>query len=190
MNPAQAEIPLNRPVEIMRFTLIYDGRLPAQSSHDTRVEAKQTIRRCFHEQLREVWDTKPVLHKNFVAQYLALRHAAARPDILDPHPEEMLRRTADAGLIARADSDQLRATRTLLSDVQSLLRLTLDGDEAAFDEAKAPEGQCRLIAWTEGATDLAVLRQRIQAEAAEVRAIYRRIVEEPARVAGWKPRSG
>ncbi len=30
----------------------------------------------------------------------------------------------------------LRATRTLLSDVQSLLRLTLNGDEAAFDETK------------------------------------------------------
>jgi glutamate-ammonia-ligase adenylyltransferase len=46
-----------------------------------------------------------------------------------------------------------------------------------------------LIAWTEGATDLMVLRQRIEAEAAQVRAIYRRIVEEPARAAGWKPRS-
>jgi [glutamine synthetase] adenylyltransferase / [glutamine synthetase]-adenylyl-L-tyrosine phosphorylase len=146
-----------------------------------------------HAPPKSAWDFKHLpgglFDIDFVAQYLALRHAAARPDILHPHPGEMLRRTADAGLIARADSDQLRATRTLLSDVQSLLRLTLDGDEAAFDEAKAPEGQCRLIAWTEGATDLAVLRQRIEAEAAEVRAIYWRIVEEPARAAGWKPRS-
>jgi glutamate-ammonia-ligase adenylyltransferase len=73
--------------------------------------------------------------------------------------------------------------------VQSLLRLTLDGDESAFDEAKAPEGQSRLIAWTEGATDLQVLRARIEAEAEQVRAIYRRVVEEPARAAGWKSRS-
>jgi glutamate-ammonia-ligase adenylyltransferase len=101
----------------------------------------------------------------------------------------MLRRAADAGFIDRNDADRLRAARMLLSDVQGLLRLTLDGDEAAFDEAKAPEGQQRLIAATEGASDLAELRARIAAESAAARAIYRRIVEEPARAAGWKPRS-
>src|SRR5258708_34822139 len=145
-----------------------------------------------HAPAKSVWDFKHLpgglFDIDFIAQYLALRHAAARPDILHPHPGEMLRRTADAGLIARADADRLRATRTLLSDVQSLLRLTLDGDEAASAEAKPPEGHCRLIAWTEGATDLAVLRQRIEAEAAAVRAIYRRIVRGPARAAGGEPR--
>jgi len=102
----------------------------------------------------------------------------------------VLRRAAEAGLLEPADARRLRAARGLMSDVQSLLRLTLDGDEAAFDETKAPEGQSRLIALTEGATDLGVLRRRIETEAAEARAIYRRIVEEPARAAGWKPRSG
>ena len=82
----------------------------------------------------------------------------------------------------------LRETRLLLSDVQSLLRLTLDGDEADFDEAKAPEGQRRLIADTEGARDLAELRARIEREAAAAYAIYRRIIEEPARAAAWQAR--
>jgi glutamate-ammonia-ligase adenylyltransferase len=100
----------------------------------------------------------------------------------------MLRRAAEAGLIDKDDAERLRATRTLLSDVQSLLRLTLDGDESAFDEVKAQEGQSRLIASIEGAADIAALRRRIEAEAADARAIYRRIVEEPARAAGWKPR--
>jgi [glutamine synthetase] adenylyltransferase / [glutamine synthetase]-adenylyl-L-tyrosine phosphorylase len=146
-----------------------------------------------HAPAKSAWDFKHLpgglFDIDFVAQYLALRHAAARPDILDTHPAEMLRRTAEAGLIDRADADQLRAARTLLSDVQSLLRLTLDGDEAAFDETKAPVGQCRLVAWTEGATDLPILRARIEAEARHVRAIYRRIIEKPARAAGWEPRS-
>ena len=88
-----------------------------------------------------------------------------------------------------ADAERLRAARTLLSDVQSLLRLTLNGDEAAFDEARAPEGQRRLIAATEDADDLAELRARIAAETAAARAIYRRIVEQPARAAGWQPRT-
>jgi glutamate-ammonia-ligase adenylyltransferase len=96
---------------------------------------------------------------------------------------------AVAGLIDQTDADQLGATRTLLSDVQSLLRLTLNGDEAAFDETRAPEGQQRLIAATEGATDLAALRARIETESKTVRAIYERIVEAPALAAGWQPRS-
>ena len=87
------------------------------------------------------------------------------------------------------DAERLRAARTLLSDVQGLLRLTLNGDEAAFDEASAPEGQRRLIAVTEDADDLAELQARIAAETAAARAIYRRIVEQPARDAGWQPRT-
>jgi glutamate-ammonia-ligase adenylyltransferase len=146
-----------------------------------------------HAPPKSPWDFKHLpgglFDIDFVAQYLALRHACAHPDILDPHPAEMLRRMAEAGLIASADADRLRAARTLLSDVQSLLRLTLNGDEAAFDETKAPEGQQRLIAATEGASDLADLRARIEAESKTARAIYERIVEAPALAAGWQARS-
>jgi glutamate-ammonia-ligase adenylyltransferase len=102
----------------------------------------------------------------------------------------MLRRMAEADLIERADAERLRAARTLLSDVQSLLRLTLNGDESAFDETSAPEGQRRLIAATEDAADLADLKARIATEAAVARAIYERIVEAPARTTGWQSRRG
>jgi glutamate-ammonia-ligase adenylyltransferase len=146
-----------------------------------------------HAPPKSPWDFKHLpgglFDIDFVAQYLALRHAAERPDLLDPHPAEMLRRAAEAGFIDRTDAERLRAARTLLSDVQGLLRLTLNGDEAAFDEANAPEGQRRLIAVTEGAEDLAELRARIATETAAARAIYRRIVEQPARDAGWQPRT-
>jgi glutamate-ammonia-ligase adenylyltransferase len=145
-----------------------------------------------HMPPKSPWDFKHLpgglFDIDFVAQYLALRHAAERPDLLDPHPAEMLRRAAAAGFVDRSDAERLRACRTLLSDVQSLLRLTLDTDESAFDETRAPEGQQRLIATTEGAADLADLRARIAAETAAARAIYQRIVEEPARAAGWQPR--
>jgi glutamate-ammonia-ligase adenylyltransferase len=145
-----------------------------------------------HAPPKSPWDFKHLpgglFDIDFVAQYLALRHAPQRPDLLDPHPAEMLRRAAEAGFLARDDADRLCATRELLSDVQSLLRLTLNGDEAAFDEASAPVGQQRLIAATEGMRNVASLRARIGSETAAVRAIYRRIVEEPARSAGWQPR--
>ena len=147
-----------------------------------------------HAPAKSAWDFKHapggLFDIDFVAQYLALRHAAVHPGILDPHPAEMLRRTAAAGLIDADDAAKLIATRLLLSDVQSLLRLTLDGDEATFDETKAPEGQRRLIAATENVPDIATLRCQIEAEAKAARAIYQSIVEEPARAAGWKPRRG
>ncbi|MCA0305245.1 MAG: bifunctional [glutamine synthetase] adenylyltransferase/[glutamine synthetase]-adenylyl-L-tyrosine phosphorylase [Proteobacteria bacterium] len=145
-----------------------------------------------HAPPRSPWDFKHLpgglFDIDFVAQYLALRHAAERPDLLDPHPSEMLRRAAEAGMIARDDAERLRSARLLLSDVQSVLRLTLNGDEAAFDESKAPEGQRRLVAETEGARDFADLRRRIEAETAAARAIYHRVVEQPAMAAGWQPR--
>lgn len=145
-----------------------------------------------HAPAKSAWDFKHLpgglFDIDFVAQYLALLHAAARPDLLAPHPAEMLRRMAEAGLIERTDAERLQATRTLLSDVQSLLRLTLNGDESAFDETSAPEGQRRLIAATEDAVDLASLKARIATEAAAARAIYERIIEAPARVAGWQAR--
>ena len=145
-----------------------------------------------HAPARSPWDFKHLpgglFDIDFVAQYLALRHAATRPDLLDPHPAEMLRRAAAAGFIAADDAERLCSARLLLSDVQSVLRLTLNGDEAAFDEAKAPEGQRRLVAETEGARDFTELRSRIGAETATARAIYERLVEQAAMAAGWQPR--
>jgi [glutamine synthetase] adenylyltransferase / [glutamine synthetase]-adenylyl-L-tyrosine phosphorylase len=145
-----------------------------------------------HAPPKSPWDFKHLpgglFDIDFVAQYLALRHAAAHPEILDPHPAEMLRRAAAGGLIDADDARRLTAARQLFSDVQSLLRLTLDGDEAGFDVAKAPEGQRRLIAETAGTADIETLRQQIADEAASARAIYSRIVEAPALAAGWKPR--
>ncbi len=179
---------VERLADIVRTTLCRP-RDPAALVRDV-ADMRDRIAR--HAPAKSPWDFKHLpgglFDIDFVAQYLALRHAAARPDLLDPHPAEMLRRAAMAGFIDQADAERLRATRTLLSDIQSLLRLTLNGDEAAFDERQAPEGQQRLIAAAEGAADVAELRRRIEAETASVHAIFRRIVEEPARAAGWQPR--
>ncbi len=179
---------VDRLTEIVGATL----RRPRDADALVRDVADMRDRIAQHAPAKSAWDFKHLpgglFDIDFVAQYLALLHAAARPDLLAPHPAEMLRRMAEAGLIEHADAERLQATRTLLSDVQSLLRLTLNGDEAAFDETSAPEGQRRLIAATEDAADLTSLKARIAAEAAAARAIYERIVEAPARAAGWQAR--
>ena len=78
---------------------------------------------------------------DFVAQYLALRHAAdASGD-----PRSASRRDAAPGRRRSACSTPPTPSgcaprALLLSDVQSLLRLTLDGDEASFDESQGAGG--------------------------------------------------
>ncbi len=175
--------------EIIRATLCR----PRDAAALVRDVADMRDRIAQHAAPRSAWDFKHIpgglFDIDFIAQYLALRHAAAHATILEPHPAEMLRRAAELGLADATDVARLCDTRLLLSDVQSVLRLTLDGDEAAFDETTAPEGQRRLLAATEGAADLGALRARIDRESADARAIYQRIVEQPARNAGWKPRS-
>jgi glutamate-ammonia-ligase adenylyltransferase len=175
--------------EIVRATLTRP-RDPAALVRDV-ADMRDRIAR--HAPARSIWDFKHIagglFDIDFVAQYLGLRHAHAHPDVLDANPARMLSRLAEAGLMDSSDARQLITTRALLSDVQSLLRLTIDGDESSFDEAGAPEGQRRLIATSEGATDVSELRSRIHAHAAATHAIYRRVVETPARAAGWQARS-
>ena len=179
---------IERLTDIVKSTLCR-RRDPAKLVRDV---ADMRDRIAQHAPPKSRWDFKHLpgglFDIDFVAQYLALRHAAERPDLLAPHPAEMLRRAAGAGFIDRGDAERLLAVRTLLSDVQSMLRLTLNGDEAAFDAARAPEGQRRLLAATEGATDFDELQARIEAETGAARAIYARLVEEPARDAGWTSR--
>lgn len=45
----------------MRLTLTYRGPLHAQSNSDTRKNEKQAIRREFHKQILDLWETHPAL---------------------------------------------------------------------------------------------------------------------------------
>ena len=181
-------------VERLGTIILGTLRRPRDADALLRDVADMRDRIARHAPPKSPWDFKHLpgglFDIDFVAQYLALRHAATRPEILDPHPAKVLFRAAELGLFDAADAERLCVARRLMSNVQSLLRLTLNGDEAAFDAAKAPEGQRRLIAQTEDVPDIDALRVLIEAEAAAARAIYERIVEAPARAAGWVSRSG
>jgi hypothetical protein len=49
----------------MRFTLIYDGPLPAQSARDSRLTEKHYMREQFHSQLADLWANHPALKNTF-----------------------------------------------------------------------------------------------------------------------------
>ena len=61
---------LNSPVPVMRFTLVYDGPLPASGDGNSRKNEKHAIRTQFHEQLRELWRERPSL-RGYLAHYRA-----------------------------------------------------------------------------------------------------------------------
>jgi len=47
----------------MQFRLVYQGKLPAASNHDTRSKEKHLMRKVFHKQLAELWDKHPMLKR-------------------------------------------------------------------------------------------------------------------------------
>ena len=49
----------------MRFTLVYDGPLPAQSAGNSRVPEKHALRVQFQSQLADLWETHPALRRHF-----------------------------------------------------------------------------------------------------------------------------
>jgi hypothetical protein len=54
--------PLSEPFELMKFTLIYDGDLPASGNKPKPVYAS-TIRNEFHDQLADLWDSHVILRQ-------------------------------------------------------------------------------------------------------------------------------
>jgi hypothetical protein len=54
-------------VPLMKFTLTYDGELPATTKGNNRTAEKWAIRKALHPQLQELWDSSDILksaHKN------------------------------------------------------------------------------------------------------------------------------
>ncbi len=77
----------------MRFTLLYDGPLPAQTNHDSRIEYKQRMRREFHRQLVDVWQSKPVLAR-YYDEFLKLSPQERAATFQTPRPENIMVQSA------------------------------------------------------------------------------------------------
>ncbi len=53
---------LAEPFELMKFSLIYDGDLPA-SGNSSKPEAASAIRNALHDQLADLWDSHVILRQ-------------------------------------------------------------------------------------------------------------------------------
>ncbi|HEX7967551.1 MAG TPA: bifunctional [glutamine synthetase] adenylyltransferase/[glutamine synthetase]-adenylyl-L-tyrosine phosphorylase, partial [Stellaceae bacterium] len=114
------------------------------------------MRRRMAEQHRDpsVWDVKHrrggLIDVEFIAQYLQLREAAVRPQVLHQNTAAALAALAEAGALMEAVAEDLLAALRLWRNVQGLIKLTV---EEPFDEGAAAPALKALLARCAGAVD-------------------------------------
>jgi len=106
---------------------------------------------------------------DFILQFLQLRHAADRPEVLRSNGTAAIRALADAGCLSADTAETLAQALALMRRVQGLIRLTVGSD---LDEATLPEGIQRALARAGGEVDFRRLKQQITRRAEAVRRVY------------------
>jgi glutamate-ammonia-ligase adenylyltransferase len=120
----------------------------------------------------------------FIAQYLELRHAHGNGAVVSAATGTALARLAEAGHLAREDADRLIAAERLWRALLGMLRLTFAGQ---FDEQQAPPGLKAALARAAGAGDFESLKRQMHGTAADVFAIFERLISCPTRRASDGP---
>lgn len=127
------------------------------------------------------WKTKYVrgglVDLEFIAEYLLLRHGHDHGDVLSANTVDAFERLGDRGLIGERDTATLVDASRLMRRVRGMLRLTVDGAQV---ESHASVGLRAALARVGEADDFDSLRHKLLAAQASVRAIYGRIIDEPA----------
>ena len=130
----------------------------------------------------EPWDVKYVrgglMDLEFICQYLQLRHAPARPQVLDCNTGAAFRRLAKARALPGKAAEELIACTGLMQNLQGLLRLCCEGP---FAEDTAPEGLRRALARAGGTGDFSALTKQLRKAQARGYRHFQRLVETPAR---------
>jgi glutamate-ammonia-ligase adenylyltransferase len=127
---------------------------------------------------KDIWDLKyaagGLTDIDFVAQYLQLFHAEAHPDILDVSSLRVLDHAERLGVLSHPDAEVLRAAGRLYNDLTQILRLCVDG---RFKPEAAGEGLLRVLARAGDAPDFSSLQARVKETQAEVRRVFKAVVE-------------
>ena len=110
----------------------------------------------------------------FIAQYLQLRHAPDRPDVLRHNTVAALQALTEGGVLGEADADALIAAMRLWQRVQTFLKLLV---EESFDEASP---LAATLARGVGAVDFASLKSDMSEAAGRSRALYEALIAGPA----------
>ena len=164
-------------VEAVIAKTLTSPRDPEKLLHDV-ADMRQRIEREHHA--ASPWDVKYVagglVDIEFVAQYLQLRHAHESPYILCTNTREAIAQACAFGYLAGADADSLTGALRLWQAVQSMLRLSLDGDTALGDGDALPEALKQALARAASEPDFVRLTLRMGETAKAAHGIFERIV--------------
>jgi len=138
---------------------------------------------------RSLWEPKHVrgglVDIEFIAQYLQLREAHARPQVLSQNTFMALSRLGEAGILPPPAARELRSALALWQAVQARIRLNVGAGITAEGGDDAPRA-LKVAADGILGLDFPTLVTRLQRAAADVRGHFRRIIEQPA--ASIRPR--
>ena len=126
----------------------------------------------------DIWDLKyaagGLVDIDFIAQYLQLVHAADKPDILDVSTLHVLDNAARLGVLPQSSAEILRAAAHLYHDLTQILRLCVS---ERFKPETSGEDLLRVMARAGDAPDFSSLEARVKETQAEVRQVFRALVE-------------
>jgi len=126
----------------------------------------------------DLWDLKyaagGLTDIDFIAQYLQLVHAHEKPDILDVSTLVVLDNAERLGVLERSAADILRSAARLYHDLTQILRLCVID---RFNPETSGEDLLRLMARAGDAPDFSSLQARVKETQAEVRRVFRTVVE-------------
>ncbi len=123
------------------------------------------------------WDLKyaagGLVDLEFIAQYLSLVHAHAKPEILDTSTMRVLEKAQSLGILNAADGEFLRGAARLQHDLTQILRLCLSGP---FVPKEAGPSLLALLARAGALPDFPTLDAHLAETQARVRRIFEEIV--------------
>jgi glutamate-ammonia-ligase adenylyltransferase len=124
------------------------------------------------------WDLKHAaggtVDIDFIAQYLQLVHAAAKPEILNVSTLQVLDKAEELAVLPHAAAEVLRSAARLYHDLTQILRLCVTGK---FNPAAAGDDLLQVMARAGDTPDFSSLEARVKETQAEVRRIFMSVVE-------------
>jgi [glutamine synthetase] adenylyltransferase / [glutamine synthetase]-adenylyl-L-tyrosine phosphorylase len=132
-----------------------------------------------------IWEVKHLrgglVDVEFIAQYLQLRHAHARPDIIATNTRTAFERLHRAGFLDDATTRELIEALDLWQGIQAMLRLTIEGRFRLDGVTDIPEGLREALAKVGGVADLATLENKMRTVAATVHGYFADLIGTPAK---------
>jgi glutamate-ammonia-ligase adenylyltransferase len=110
---------------------------------------------------------------DFIAQYLQLIHAAAKPDILDVSTLQVLDNAERLALLPHAEADILRQAARLYHDLTQILRLCVSD---RFKPDSAGEDLLHVMARAGDAPHFSALEAKVRETQTEVRRVFRSVI--------------